>query len=121
MQVKLADETTLDVIQINGARRHYQGANRDTLEIVFDKSSNDLSTLDTTFSDESKLTAITIISTDGAENLYNDYVIKIGVRTEKVVINEGDSNTPDETAERIFVTVAQQTYVEKLLAQLLGQ
>ena len=35
MQIKFADDTTLDCIQVNGKTQYYQGATRDTLAVSY--------------------------------------------------------------------------------------
>lgn len=121
MQIKLADNSLLEAIQVNGSNIYYQNANRDSLEFVFNKASYDLNTIDNIFSNQNKLKVITLISDDGSEHIYNDYVLKVSIRTEVVVIEKGDSTKPDVTEERVFAKVAQQTYIEKMLSQLLGE
>ena len=37
MKIKFLDGLELDAIQVNGSRRYFQGAQRDSLEFVFEK------------------------------------------------------------------------------------
>ena len=120
VKIKFADNTELDVIQVNGSSIFYQNATRDSLEFVFNKQQYDLNTIDNVFSDADKVRTITIEDEQG-QHVYNDYVLKVSIRSERIIIEKGDSTKPDVTEERVFAKVAQQTYIEKLLEQMLNK
>ena len=122
MQIKFADETTLDCIQVNGKTQYYQGATRDTLEFVFAKAAG-FDALDAAFADEAKTASITIINNDvDAENpeigVYDGYTLRMSMRMEPVVITPGTMEAPAVTEERIMVVMAQLTYIERQLKAL---
>lgn len=121
MQIKFADETAMDCIQVNGKTQYYQGATRDTLEFVFAKSAG-FDALDAAFADEAKTASITIINDVDAENpeigVYDSYTLRMSMRMEPVVITPGTMEAPAVTEERIMVVMAQLTYIERQLKAL---
>lgn len=121
MQIKFADETTLDCIQVNGKTQYYQGATRDTLEFVFAKSAG-FDALDVAFADEAKTASITITNDTDPDNpeswVYDSYTLRMSMRMEPVVITPGTSDAPAVTEERITVVMAQLTYIERQLKAL---
>lgn len=121
MKVKFLDGLELDVIQVNGSRRYFQGAQRDALEFVFRKGDYPFSTLDSYFADKDNTRKMTIIDDSGNQYVYDDYILRVSMSLNPVVIEPATSTTPEVTEERISVTMAQQTYLEKLVEQLLGE
>lgn len=121
MQIKFADETTLDCIQVNGKTQYYQGATRDTLEFVFAKSAG-FDALDVAFADETKTASVTIINDTDPDNpeitVHDGYTLRMSMRMEPVVITPGTSDAPAVTEERITVVMAQLTYIERQLKAL---
>lgn len=121
MQIKFADETAMDCIQVNGRKQYYQGAERDTLEFVFAKSAG-FDALDAAFADEAKTASITIINDVDAENpeigVYDGYTLRMSMRMEPVVITPGTMEAPAVTEDRIMVVMAQLTYIERQLKAL---
>lgn len=121
MQIKFADETAMDCIQVNGKTQYYQGATRDTLEFVFAKAAG-FDALDAAFADEAKTASITIINDVDAENpeigVYDSYTLRMSMRMEPVVITPGTMEAPAVTEERIMVVMAQLTYIERQLKAL---
>ena len=121
MQIKFADDTTLECIQVNGRKQYYQGAERYTLEFVFAKSAG-FDALDAAFADEAKTASITIINDVDAENpeigVYDGYTLRMSMRMEPVVITPGTMEAPAVTEERIMVVMAQLTYIERQLKAL---
>lgn len=116
--ITLNNNQTLDVLQINGSKRFYQNANRDTLEFVFNETQS-MDNLAVMFSEKMNTRTIKI-NQEGSEYVYNDYVIQLSVSRETIVIAQETSEAPEQTAIRIKVVMAQQTYTEKLIEQLLG-
>lgn len=121
MQIKFADDTTLECIQVNGKTQYYQGATRDTLEFVFAKAAG-FDALDAAFADETKTSSVTVINDVDAENpeigVYDGYTLRMSMRMEPVVITQGTMEAPAVTEERIMVVMAQLTYIEKQLKAL---
>lgn len=116
-KIILANKEELEIIQVNGASKFYQNANRDTLEFVFEDS-NSMDYLSAVFNKEN--TRQITIKNDEGEYVYNDYVVQISVTKENVVLALETSSAPEQVASRIKVTMGQQTYTEKLIEQLLG-
>ena len=121
MQIKFADDSTLDCIQVNGKTQYYQGATRDTLEFVFAKTAG-FDALDAAFADEAKTANITITNDTDPDNpeswVYDSYTLRMSMRMEPVVITPGTSDAPAVTEERITVVMAQLTYIEQQLKAL---
>ena len=121
MQIKFADETAMDCIQVNGKTQYYQGATRDTLEFSFAKSAG-FDALDAAFADEAKTANITITNDTDPDNpeswVYDSYTLRMSMRMEPVVITPGTSDAPAVTEERITVVMAQLTYIERQLKAL---
>lgn len=121
MQIKFADDTTLECIQVNGRKQYYQGAERYTLEFVFAKAAG-FDALDAAFADEEKTASITTINDVDADNpeigVYNGYTLRMSMRMEPVVIAPGTMDAPAVTEERIMVVMAQLTYIERQLKAL---
>ena len=121
MQIKFADDSTLDCIHVNGKTQYYQGATRDTLEFVFAKSAG-FDALDAAFADDAKTASVTIIDDADPENpaswVYDGYTLRMAMRMEPVVITPGTSDAPAVTEERITVVMAQLTYIERQLKAL---
>lgn len=121
MKVKFLDGLELDVIQVNGSRRYFQGAQRDSLEFVFEKGVYSFDDLDEYFANKSKTRKITLIDDAQNQYAYDDYVLKASMALTPIVVQPATSTTPEVTEERISVTMVQQTYLEKLVEQLLGE
>ena len=121
MQIKFADETTLEFVHGTGRKQYYQGAERDTLEFVFAKTAG-FDALDAAFADETKTERITIINDTDPDNpeitVHDGYTLRMSMRMEPVVIAPGTMEAPAVTEERIMVVMAQLTYIEKQLKAL---
>ncbi|MDD4565739.1 MAG: hypothetical protein PHE79_09745 [Eubacteriales bacterium] len=125
-QITLSNGTTIDVVQINGQSRFFQGANRDTLEFHFVKSGNSFDNLDALFTATN--TARIIVSgepvPDGnggvtiPQYFYDDYSLRAGMALIPIVVTPADGTNPEVTEERYTVTMAQKTYTEKQMESL---
>lgn len=120
MQIKLNDGTILEAVQVNGGGRFYQNAQRDTLEIVFD-TSHSIDSLHAIFGDKSKTQSISLINDQGETYVHNDYVIQVETKCENVTLEQETSDSPAITVQRIKAIIAQLTYTEKLIEQLLAK
>lgn len=120
MKIKFLDGLELNVIQVNGSRRYFQGAQRDSLEFVFEKGVYSFDDLDAYFADKNKTRKITLIDDTHNQYVYDDYVIRVSMSLTPVVVEPATSTTPEVTEERYSIVMAQQTYTEKLIEQLLG-
>ncbi|MBN7773139.1 hypothetical protein [Clostridium aminobutyricum] len=123
MKIKLNDNTELNVIQVNGGGRYFQGQNRDSLEFVFAKDAYTFTELEALFADKTKTEKVTTIDDADTENpvtlgVYDDYVLRVSMELKPVVITLATTETPEVTEERITVVMAQLTYIEKQLAKL---
>jgi len=122
MKIKLNDGTELNIIQVNGSQRHFQGANRDSLEYVFKKDGYAFDSLDALFADKTKACKVTIVDDMDIESpitsVYDDYSLRISMSLQPVVITPATSEAQEVTEERISVVMGQLTYIEKQLSNL---
>lgn len=117
MNIKLADNTELEPIMVMGEPRYVQGANRDTLGFVFPASAG-LEALDAAFAPESCQT-ITIQDDEGSEHIHIGYTIRAELAKAAVEIKPATAETEAVYEDRITVVMAQRTYAENQLDQLL--
>lgn len=118
--IKFASGTTYDTITVRGGQSYIQGASRQTLEIQFEKSAVDFSTLEALTSDSANLGAITL-KDDNGEHVHNHYSIRAGIGMKQETVSAGDADTPPTTEERIYLILAQLTYSEVQSAQYAEQ
>lgn len=117
MTVTLNDGTKLNAIQVNGGGRYFQNMQRDTLEFVFSKEEYAFDTLDAYFADENKTQKITL--SDGDNSYVHDgYVLRVSMQKAPVVIVPETVKSAQVTEERISVTMAQESYIERQLKAL---
>lgn len=129
-KIKLNDNTELNVIMINGNKIYHQNTNRDSLEFVFKKGDYDFNELDKLFADTSKTSKITIIGSEMQTNekgeqtetpvqyIYDNYSLRVSMEMKPVVIEPATVDKAEVTEERIMVTMAQLTLIEKKLIEL---
>lgn len=113
-QITLNNGTTLEVVQVNGQTKYFQGANRDTLEFQFAKESTTFDNLDTLFANSDNTSKITI--KNGADEFLNEnYSLRVSMNLSAIVIAPATDTDPEVTEERYTVTMAQKTYAEMQL------
>lgn len=130
MKIKLNDNTELNVILVNGKSVYHQGANRDSLEFVFKKGDYAFDELDSLFADAEKTRKIiiqdTATTTDAegnqaelpTEHIYDNYSLRVSMEMKPIVITPETSTEQEVTEERVMVTMAQLTLIEKRLCEL---
>lgn len=130
MKIKLKDNTELNVIQVNGGNVYYQNTNRDSLEFIFKKGDYLFDQLDTLFADSDKTSKITVIGSEMQSNekgeqtetpvqyIYDNYSLRISMEMKPVIITPATSTEAEVTEERIMITMAQLTLIEKKLMEL---
>lgn len=130
MKIRLNDNTELNTILINGKSVYHQGVNRDSLEFIFKKGDYDFNELDNLFADTEKTKKIiiqdTATTTDEEgnqaelpiEHIYDNYSLRVSMEMKPVVIAPETSTEPEKTEERVMVTMAQLTLIEKKLMEL---
>ncbi|WP_085832849.1 hypothetical protein [Clostridium merdae] len=117
-QIIFADETTINVANINANGGYHQGAQRDSLEIQIAKdtiSFDALDALDALTSEASKTDRLTIVTQDGdkkMQEVYDHYVLRTALTLKPIVVTKATASTPAVTEERLCVTLAQLTYTE---------
>lgn len=121
MKITLNDGTELTTLAVNGAGRFFQNAQRDSLEFVFAKNAYSFDVLDNFFSDKNKMRKIILMDDNNTQYVYDDYVLRISMTLSPAIIKPETSSEPEETEERISIIMVQQTYMEKLIEQLLSK
>ncbi len=128
--IKLNDNTKLNVIMINGNKIYHQGQNRDCLEFVLKKGDYAFDELDKLFADSAKTGRITVIGSEMQTNekgeqtetpvqyIYDNYSLRVSMEMKPVMITPATSTEAEVTEERIMITMAQLTYIEKQLKNL---
>lgn len=122
MYIILADKTQLNILGATGTHKYIQGANRDTITFEFDDtySVDELRAVFTaencetinivteeTATDENENTSV--VTTD---NIHEGYVIRaeVGEKIKEI--------TAAVTETRVYVTMAQRTYMEAQISEL---
>ena len=116
MKIILANGTELSPLLITGSPLYVQGAKRDTLTFVF-PATESMEALDKAFS-ETACETIKVIEEEGSEFIHKSYVIKAKMEKTLVEVEPATSETEAVTEERIFISMAQRTYLENQLASL---
>ena len=111
MQLKFNDNTTLDVISVNGKQIYAQGAQRDSLEIQMAKDAIDFDTLDKLTTAGIKTGKITLVNGE-KQFVHNNYVIRTKLAIEAYEVAPETGTAPAVTEDRILLTLAQLTYAE---------
>ena len=115
-QVTLKSGTTIDVVQVNGQARYFQGTQRDTLEFHFPKDGNSFDNLEALFTEAN--TAKITITNDAGSFVYEDYNLRVSLALVPVVVMPAEGTAPEVTEERYIVTMAQKTYSEMQMDSL---
>lgn len=133
-KIKLNDNTELNVIMINGKKVYHQGQNRDALEFVFNKGDYTFDELDALFADSNKTNKITVTGTEmqttvnengeevqtetPVQYIYDNYSMRVNMEMKPVIIIPATSTEAEVTEERVMITMAQLTLIEKKLMDL---
>lgn len=117
MKLKLNNGTEFGILCVNGSTRYYQSAQRDSLEIHVTKSTMPFAELDKLFADKVNTSKITIV--DGENTyLHEDYTLRVSMELKPVEIEPATTMSQAVTEERIIITMAQMTFIEKQLERL---
>jgi hypothetical protein len=116
MNIKLSDGIILSPILATGENRFIQGANRDTLNIIF-SATEDIAALDAAFTAENCET-ITVTNDSGAEYIHKGYTVRAGLKKESVEVTPATGEADAVYEDRITVSMSQRTYTESQLASL---
>lgn len=121
MRIIFNDLIEVNAIMVNGISKFYQNAQRDSLEFIFKKTDYPFDTLDRYFIDKTKTVKITLVDDiTGTQYIYEDYTIRVSMILAPAILAPATSTSPEVTEERISVVMAQKTYMEKQIEQLLG-
>lgn len=112
MIIKLNNGTELQGIVANGSARHFQGANRDSIEFQLPKTLPiTFDELDGLFSNPMNTSKIKI-ATDTAEYIHDNYSLKVSIGLIPVMIQTATDTQEEVVEERYSVVMAQKTYKE---------
>ena len=117
MQIKFNDETTLDVVTINGTSRYFQGVNRDSLEIQLEKGKYTLESLDTLTGNSENTKKLTILDGE-SEYIHDSYTLRAELSVHPVQTAAETADFPASYEERVCIVLAQKTYAELELESL---
>ena len=128
MYLILSDGTKITHIGATGATKYVQGANRDTITFEFD-SSHSVDELRNLFTEQNCevidiVTEEVVTQEDGTEqtiatdNYHEGYAIRTEVAERTKEIAPATGTTPAVTETRVYVTMAQRTYMETQLKSL---
>ena len=111
MKVILNNGTELDAIVVNGSSRHFQGANRDSLEFQFASNSVTFEQLDTLFAQENNTNRIALQNGE-ISYLHENYSLRVSMGFAPVVSAIATDTAPEIIENRFTVVMAQKTYKE---------
>ena len=121
MTIRLADGTELEALKVDGGKRYVQNAQRDVLTFWFAKETANFEELDAAFGSAQNTERITITGDDGAEALHEGYILRLSLALVPVVVTPETVDAPAVTEERYSVEMAQETYTERLIRQIVGK
>ena len=121
MKITLANGTELEAIKVDGGKRFVQNAQRDVLTFWFAKEAANFEELDAAFGSAQNTERITITGDDGAEALHEGYILRLSLSLVPVVVTPETVDAPAVTEERYSVEMAQETYTERLIRQIVGK
>lgn len=119
MKITLANGTELVAINVDGGKRFVQNAQRDVLTFWFDKNAACFEELDTAFGTTKNTERIMITEDDGTASLHEGYILRLSLSLVPVVVTPETVDAPAVTEERYSVEMAQETYTEHLIRQLM--
>ena len=118
MKIVLNNGTELHPILVFGDSRITNGATRDTLSFVFSQEAS-LDELDGIFT-EANCETIKLYEGE-TEHIHSGYTIRAGLSRVPVVVEPATENTSEVIENRVTVSMAQRTYAETQLANLVKQ
>ena len=118
MKVVLANGMELEPIRVIGTKNYVQGANRDVLQFIFLENVS-LDEMESIFTEEN-CESITIF--DGKEEaIHKGYTIRAELKKAMIKSEQETSTTEVQTVKRVIVSMAQRTYAETKLAQVVDE
>lgn len=117
MKITFANGTTLEALSIDGQSLFYQGMNRDSLELQFEKGRYTFDELEALTANPANTQRLIILDDAGATlGIHEHYTLRKEIAVREVAAEQ--PITPDEppaAEERLCVRLAQKTYVEQQL------
>lgn len=114
MKIILANGTELDPIMVTGGGRFVNGSQRDTLNFIFPAETS-LDELDALFTD-ANCESIKLVEGD-KEYIHSGYTIRVELSRAPMVTQPATEDTDEVVENRVTVSMAIRTYMEKQLAE----
>lgn len=115
MKIILNNGLELEPMFVVGERRYVQRESRDTLTFVFPSNAG-LEDLDAAFTADD-CEHIRIVESENASYIHNGYTIRAELSLKPVQVVEPTDETEAVYEDRIFVSMAQRTDMEDLVAE----
>ena len=119
MKIILTNGTELTPIQVTGELKHIQGVNRDTLNFIFSEDFS-MDELDAIFTEDA-CESIIITGDDESEAIHTGYTIRTELVKKQVEVQKETEEQEAVFEKRVFVTMAQRTYTETKLANVIKE
>ena len=123
MRIILGSDEQLHTLDIEGRQGYFQGANRATLEFQLSPDEYAFDQLAGLFGDGANTGQITVVDDTDPGNekryLYEGYTLRVSASLQPVALRSTITDGPVETEERICVTMAQTTLMERQVAEVL--
>ena len=116
MTIKFNNGTILNCIDSLEQEEYYNGSNRRTLTVDFDKNYN-FDELNQLVSNTENTKTIEVSANDW-QNIYDNYIIKLSLGIKQKLIEETAPDNPASYEERIILKLGKLTYIEEQLAAL---
>ncbi|WP_018750723.1 hypothetical protein [Paenibacillus sanguinis] len=120
MNVKFNNGVELPCITVNGKQGYYQNANREIYEFHFDPNNTDFAQLESLFGNEENTKQIRIIDGD-SDFLHENFTIRMSLSFLPIEVLPETTSSPAKYENRFVVSMAQKTYMENLVSQLITQ
>ena len=118
MKVVLANGTVVDALIVTGYQSYVQGQNRPVLDFAFPETTS-IADIDEVFTEEN-CEKITLIDDNDNEFIHEDYVIRSNLKKEMTVVKKATPDNDEVSEQRVFVIMAQRTYLEKQVKNLVA-
>lgn len=117
MKIRLSNGNEYDILCVNGFKQYFQGAERDVLDIQFEKNKYSFEELEKCFLNENSTNKIYIIDAEQNEYLHENYSLRIKISLINT-LNNLSADNQSNIDERISIQMAQKTYQEIMLSEI---
>lgn len=109
--IEFSNGQEIEVFGVTGMKQHISGVTRDVLKFVIHGEA-DLTEMLELFSNQDATRSM-IIESNNEKFVYNDYIVFGGAELLDEVIEVETPDTPEVKERRLYVTLAQETHMEK--------